>query len=146
MSDKFSSSLEAFSNTKIEKIVRKAEKRFVKRVETSPWAKTHLVVKNSIDALLKGFEETRNKNLDIRSIKVELVCETYDTLMDLGQFFPKAHEIKHQLNRRGYTNVFFHITHVKSSSPALVFNVSYLETEKGDPFTGSPFYEFYKTE
>ena len=70
-----------------ENIVRKPAKRFTKRVEVSPNAKTHQVVEESIRALLEGFKETHDPKLEARNIKIELLCESYDTMFDAGAFF-----------------------------------------------------------
>lgn len=129
-----------------ENIVRKPTKRFTKRVDVSPNAKTHQVVEESIKALLEGFKETHDPKLEARNIKVELLCESYDTMLDVGLFFPKAYEIKALLEKRGFKRAFFYITSRKAEIPALTFTVSYWDVDPRDPFTGTPYFELMRTE
>lgn len=129
-----------------EEAVRKAAKRFTKRVEVSPNAKTHLVVEESIRALLEGFKETHDPKLEARNIKIELLCESYDTMFDVGAFFPKAYEIKSLLEKRGFKRAFFYVNGRKSETPALNFTVSFWDVDPRDPFTGTPYYELMRTE
>lgn len=144
MSNRFDDQLHA--GDRAEKIVRKAAKRFVKRIEISPWAKTHVVVEEAVKALLCGFKETHDPKLEARNIKVELLCETFDTMMDVGQFFPKAHEIKTCLEKRGFKRAFFYVSHKKTEKPAMTFTVSFWDVDPKDPFTGTPYFEMLRTE
>lgn len=124
MSNKFDDQFHA--GQRAEETVRKAAKRFTVRVEVSPWEKTHVVVEEASKALLKGFKDTHDPKLEARNIKVELLCESYDTLFDAGAFF--------YVNGR------------KSKTPALNFTVSYWDVDPRDPFTGTPYYELMRTE
>ena len=144
MSNRFDDQFHA--GDRAEKIVRKAAKRFTKRVEVSPWAKTHVVVEEAIKALLSGFKETHDPKLEARNIKVELLCESYDTKFDAGAFFPKAYEIKSLLEKRGFKRAFFYVNGRKSETPALTFTVSYWDVDPKDPFTGTPYFELLRTE
>lgn len=144
MSNRFDDQFHA--GDRAEKIVRKAAKRFVKRIEVSPWAKTHVVVEEAVKALLCGFKETHDPKLEARNIKVELICETFDTMMDVGQFFPKAHEIKNCLEKRGFKRAFFYVSHKKTEKPAMTFTVSFWDVDPKDPFTGTPYFEMLRTE
>ena len=134
------------AGARAENIVRKPTKRFTKRVEVSPNAKTHLVVEESIRALLEGFKETHDPKLEARNIKIELMCESYDTMFDAGAFFPKAYEINSVLEKRGFKRAFFYVNGRKSKTPALTFTVSYWDVDPRDPFTGTPYYELMRTE
>lgn len=64
MSNRFDDQFHA--GQRAEETVRKASKRFTKRVEES-----HLVVEESIRALLEGFKETHDPKLEARNIKIE---------------------------------------------------------------------------
>lgn len=129
-----------------ENIVRKPAKRFSVRVEVSPWAKTHIVVEEATKALLKGFKDTHDPKLEARGIKIELICESYDTVFDVGQFFQKAYEIKNILEKRGFKRAYFHVEGRKSEIPALNFTVSFWDVDPRDPFTGTPYHELFRTE
>lgn len=108
--------------------------------------KTHIVVEESIRALLEGFKETHDPKLEARNIKIELMCESYDTLFNVGDFFPKAYEIKSVLEKRGFKRAFFYVNGRKSKTPALNFTVSYWDVDPRDPFTGTPYFELLRTE
>ena len=144
MSNRFDDQFHA--GDRAEKIVRKAAKRFVKRIEVCPWAKTHVVVEEAVKALLCGFKETHDPKLEARNIKVELLCESYDTKFDAGAFFPKAYEIKSLLAKRGFKRAFFYVNGRKSEAPALTFTVSDWDVDPSDPFTGTPYFELLRTE
>lgn len=144
MSNKFDDQFH--TGQRAEETVRKAAKRFSVRVEVSPWAKTHLVVEESIRALLEGFKETHDPKLEARNIKIELLCESYDTMFDVGAFFPKAYKIKSLLEKRGFKRAFFYVNGRKSETPALNFTVSFWDVDPRDPFTGTPYYELMRTE
>lgn len=144
MSNRFDDQFHA--GQRAEETVRKAAKRFSVRVEVSPWAKTHIVVEEATKALLKGFKDNHDPKLEARGIKIELLCETYDTMMDVGQFFPKAHEIKSVLEKRGFKNAFFYVSHLKAEIPAMTFTVTFWDVDPRDPFTGTPYYELLRTE
>lgn len=144
MSHKYDDQFQA--GQRAEETVRKASKRFTKRVEVSPNAKTHQVVEESIRVLLDGFKETHDPKLEARNIKVELLCESYDTMFDVGQFFPKAHEIKHQLEKRGFKRAFFYVNHKQTKTPGMTFNVSFWDVDPRDPFTGTNYFELMRTE
>lgn len=144
MSNRFDDQFHA--GDRAEKIVRKAAKRFTKRIEVSPWAKTHVVVEEAIKALLSGFKETHDPKLEARGIKIDLICDSYDTVFDVGQFFQKAYEIKNILEKRGFKRAFFHVEGRKSEIPALNFTVSFWDVDPRDPFTGTPYHELFRTE
>lgn len=108
--------------------------------------RTHVVVEEAIKALLSGFKETHDPKLEARNIKVELLCETFDTMMDVGQFFPKAHEIKTCLEKRGFKRAFFYVSHKKTEKPAMTFTVSFWDVDPKDPFTDTPYFEMLRTE
>lgn len=88
----------------------------------------------------------RFPKLEARNIKVELLCESYDTMFDAGAFFPKAYEIKSLLEKRGFKRAFFYVNGRKSQTPALNFTVSYWDVDPRDPFTGTPYFELMRTE
>lgn len=144
MSNRFDDQFHA--GQRAEEIIRKASKCFTKRVEISPNAKTHIVVEESIRAHLEGFKETHDPKLEARNIKIELMCESYDTLFNVGDFFPKAYEIKSVLEKRGFKRAFFYVNGRKSKTPALNFTVSYWDVDPRDPFTGTPYFELLRTE
>lgn len=144
MSNRFNDQFHA--GQRAEEIVRKAAKRFSVRVEVSPWAKTHIVVEEATKALLKGFKDNHDPKLEARGIKIELLCESYDTVFDVAQFFSKAYEIKNILEKRGFKRAFFHVEGRKSEIPALNFTVSFWDVDPRDPFTGTPYYELLRTE
>lgn len=144
MSNKFDDQFHA--GQRAEEIVRKVAKRFTVRVEVSPWGKTHVVVEEASKALLKGFKDTHDPKLEARNIKIELLCESYDTMFNAGDFFPKAYEIKSVLEKRGFKRAFFYVNGRKSKIPALNFTVSYWDVDPRDPFTGTPYFELLRTE
>lgn len=144
MSNRFDDQFHA--GQRAERTVRKATKRFTVRVEVSPNAKTHQVVEESIRALLAGFKETHDPKLEARNIKIELLCESYDTMFNAGDFFPKAYEIKSLLEKRGFKRAFFYVNGRKSKTPALNFTVSYWDVDPRDPFTATPYFELLRTE
>lgn len=146
MSDAFNSGLNAMADLRAQNVVRRTAKRFIRRADVSPNAKTHLVVEEAAKALLDGFKETHDPKLEARSIKIELVCKSNDTLFNVGEFYPKAHEIKSVLEKRGFKNAFLYVRHEKSDELALYFTVSFLDVDPREPFVGTPYYEFLSTE
>ena len=129
-----------------ENIVRKPAKRFTKRVEISPNAKTHQVVEESIKALLEGFKETHDPKLEARNIKDQLLGESYYTMLVFFFKQKTAYEIKSVLEKRGFKRAFFYVNGRKSKIPALNFTVSYWDVDPRDPFTGTPYFELLRTE
>lgn len=117
--------------------VTKGFKTFTTTVDCSASNNAKIIAAKSGKAIFKDFSKMHDKTCNADNIKIKLTIYSYDTMLDMRDFSPKANATKLMLEQLGMELPVMSIKHKRSRTLKLVYEVSFIDRDPLGWFAGS---------